>query len=219
MLVNVLFDLDGTLTDPKEGFINCIQYALRQLGQSSQNEEYIASLIGPPLHSTFMKLLHSDENDLIREAISLYRKRYSEAGIFECKVYPGITELLDLLHRNSYKLWVLTFKPKIWTEKIIKHFSFNQWFSGVFGPTLDERLFDKVDLVESALASAKMIPTDTAIVGDRKEDIIAGNINGILTIGVTYGYGTKEEIVDAVPNYICDNPVDIRHVIMNYSAY
>ncbi|MFC1953327.1 HAD hydrolase-like protein [Chloroflexota bacterium] len=216
MFLNVLFDLDGTLTDPKEGFVNCIQYALRQLGQSSQNEEYIASLIGPPLHSTFVTLLHSDESELIGEAIRLYRQRYSETGIFESEIYPGITELLDLLHRNSYQLWVLTFKPKIWIEKIIKHFSYEQWFSGVFGPTLDERLSDKVELVKSAIAGAKMIPADTVIIGDRKEDIIAGNINGILTVGVTYGYGTREEIIDAEPNYICDSPDDIRQVIMDH---
>ncbi len=115
MLSNILFDLDGTITDPKEGITRCIQYALKQLGQLCPNEEYLTSLIGPPLHSIFKELLYSSENDLIEEAISLYRKRFSEVGLFENKVYTGITELLDVLHKNSYKLWVVTFKPTIWT--------------------------------------------------------------------------------------------------------
>ena len=182
---------------------------------SSLDDEYIASLIGPPLHSTFMKLFYSEDNDLIEDAIDLYRKRYSEVGVFESKVYPGITELLELLYKNSYRLWVLTFKPRIWTEIIIKYFSFDQWLSGVFAPTLDERLLDKIELIESALLTSGMIPSNTAIVGDRKEDIIAGSTSGIMTIAVTYGYGSREEIVDAVPNYICNSPNNIQYVIMS----
>jgi len=215
MLSDVLFDLDGTLTNPKEGFVKCTQYALKQLGKSSLDDEYISSLIGPPLHSTFVKLLNSNDDDLIVEAIGLYRKRYSEVGIFESEIYPGIKELLALLHKNSYRLWVLTFKPVIWTEKIIRHFSFDKWFSGIFGPTLDERLFDKIELVESALIDTEMVPADTVIVGDRKEDIIAGKANGTVTIGVTYGYGSEEEIVNAAPDHICSNPYEIQNVIMN----
>ncbi len=218
MLNNVLFDLDGTLMDPKEGFTRCIQYALHQLGQSYPSEEYIAGFIGPPLQSTFEELLHSSEHDLINEAVGHYRKRYSEVGLFENKVYPGIIELIAFLHKNSYKIWVVTFKPTIWVEKIVRHFSLDKSLSGVYGPALDERLFDKIKLVESVLADAKIAPANTVMVGDRKEDIVAGKTNGIVTIGVTYGYGSREEIANATPDYVCTSPHEAQQAIMNHKT-
>jgi len=217
-LNNVLFDLDGTVMDPKEGFVKCIQYALNRLGQPLLDEDYIANMIGPPLQATFEELLHSNDIKLIKDAVDLYRRRYSEFGLYENAVYPGIIELFDFLYGNNCNIWVVTFKPVIWTEKIVSHFSLDRWLSGVYGPSLDERLSDKVRLVESVILDAKIAPENTAMVGDRKEDIGAGKLNGITTIGVTYGYGSQEEIVGSFPDYICNTPFEVQQVISSHKT-
>ena len=217
-LNNVLFDLDGTIMDPKEGFVKCIQYALNRLGQPSLDEDYIANMIGPPLQATFEELLHSNDIELIKGAVDLYRRRYSELGLFENAVYPGIIELFEFLYGNDCNIWVVTFKPVIWTEKIVNHFSLDRWLSGVYGPSLDERLFDKIRLVESVILDGKIAPENAAIVGDRKEDVSAGKLNGITTIGVTYGYGSQKEIVESFPDYICNTPFEVQQVISSHKA-
>jgi phosphoglycolate phosphatase len=217
-LNNVLFDLDGTIMDPKEGFVKCIQYALNQLGHPLPDENYIANMIGPPLQDTFEELLHSNDIELIKEAVGLYRRRYSKLGLFENAVYPGIIGLFEFLYGNNCNIWVVTFKPVIWTEKIVNHFSLDKWLSGVYGPSLDERLFDKIRLVESVISDTKIAPENTAIVGDRKEDISAGKSNGITTIGVTYGYGSQKEIIDSLPDYICNTPLEVQKVIISHKT-
>ncbi|MFC2073155.1 HAD hydrolase-like protein [Chloroflexota bacterium] len=216
MLSNVLFDLDGTLTDSQEGVIKCFQYAIKELGQLYYNESEIMNLIGVPIRSIFQKLLDSKDNDLINKAISLYRERFTEVGIFENKVYPGIPELLAALFKNSYRLDIVTLKPKEDAERIAKHFSFDKWIQSIYGPNLRGYPESKIQLIESAITDSILIPNETAIVGDRKEDIIAGKTNGIITIGVTYGYGSKEEIVAADPDYICDSPHKVQQSILNH---
>jgi phosphoglycolate phosphatase len=217
MISNVLFDLDGTLTDPKEGIIKCIQYAFNQLGKPYPSESDLANLIGPPLHSSFERLLHSQDDALIGEAVRFYRERFSEVGLFENNVYPGITDLLAELHRNSLRLYVVTVKPKSFADRIVRHFSLDQWLSGVYGSTLNGREYTKVKLVESVLGDFNSVPENTVIVGDRREDIIAGKSNGIKTIGVTYGYGNKEEITNSSPDYICHNTYEIGLAITKSS--
>lgn len=214
MLSNVLFDLDGTLTDPTRGIIRCMQYALDLLSRPCPNELELISFIGVSVRPTFEKLLNSDEKSLIEEAISLFRERYSEVGLFENKVYPGITELLATLYENSYKLYVVTVKPQVYAERIVKHFSLDQWFNGVLGPELDDYHTNKTDLIASTLTNFKLVPEETVMIGDRKEDIIAGKSNRVVTIGVIYGYGSEEEIVNSAPDYICNSPRGIRQVIM-----
>lgn len=216
MVSNILFDLDGTLTDPKEGITKCIQYALKQLGRPPRSESELNNFIGPPIHLRFQELLDSDDNDLINKTINFYRERYSEVGFLENVIYPGIPELLSFLHENSYKLYVVTIKPRIYAEKIVKHFSLSQWLSHVYGPNLDEYPENKTNLIKTLLNDFALVPEESVVVGDRKEDIIAGRLNGTITIGVTYGYGGIDEIVDSGPDYICNSPYEIQQAILNH---
>ena len=167
MLTNILFDLDGTLTDPKEGIVRCVCYALKQLGQPLRSELELINLIGLSLHFIFQQLLNSGDNNLIEKAISLYRDRFSKVGLFINEVYPGITELLALLHKNSYKLYVVTLKPKVYAERIVRHFSLDKWFGGVLGPELDEYHRDKIDLIASTLTNFRLVSEETVMIGDR----------------------------------------------------
>ncbi len=216
MLKNVLFDLDGTLTDPTEGIIRSMRYALDRLGRPQLEESELLGFIGVSIHPTFVKLLNSDEEGLIEEGIRFFRERQSEVGLFENKTYPGIIELLELLRESSYELYIVTNKPRIYTSRILKHFSLEQFFSGVFAPELDDYNPSKTKLIESALNNLNMEPNETVMIGDRKEDIIAGKTNGTVTTGVTYGYGSEEEIKDAAPDYICSSPREVQQVIMEH---
>lgn len=216
MLKNVLFDLDGTLTDPTEGIVRCIKYALDQLHRPCPDEIELRSFIGVSIHPTFENLLNSVEKNLVQKAIDIFRERYSKVGLFENEIYPGITELLTFLHRNLYKLYVVTVKPQVYADRIVRHFPLGQWFNGVFGPELDEYYPDKTRLIASILTNLGLVPEETVIIGDRREDIIAGKTNATVTIGVTYGYGSKEEIIGAAPEYICRNTREIQQAIMNH---
>ena len=121
-----------------------------------------------------------------------------------------------MLHKNSYKPYVVTLKPKVYAERIVRHFSLDKWFGGVLGPELDEYHPDKIDLIASTLTNFRLVSEETVMIGDREEDIIAGKSNRTVTIGVTYGYGSEEEIFDSAPDHICNKPSEIQLAIIGY---
>jgi len=214
MVSNIFFDLDGTLTDSKEGIENCYHYAFQRLNRVYPAEIKMNDLIGLPLRIAFRKLLRSDDEILIERAVVIFRERFSAVGLFENKVYPGIPEILSSLHQDCYRLYVVTSKMKIYADRIVDHFQLSPWFNGIFGAELEGRFDNKAELIEFILSDRNLAAEETAMIGDRKEDIEAGKINLIRTIGVTYGYGTKEEIIGSAPDYICASPSDIQKTII-----
>jgi phosphoglycolate phosphatase len=215
VLSNVFFDLDGTLTDPKEGIIKCFQYSLNKLGLPYSDELEVSECIGPPLRATFRKLLGTNDEFVIEKAVNLYRERFGKYGLFENILYPGILDLLATLHENSLRLYVVTTKPKIFADRIVEHFQLDQWFSDIFGTDLNGRFDDKGEHIEFILNHLKLAQEETVMIGDRRVDILAGKMNHLRTIGVTYGYGSKQEIIDSTPDHICDSPSEIQIIIMN----
>jgi len=213
MLSNVFFDLDGTLTDSQEGITKCLQYSLEKLGQPCLDVEELKRFIGPPLRSIFEKLLGPGDS-LVEKAVGIYRERFSDIGLFENRVYPGVPEMLNALHRNSIRLAVVTTKPGVYAERIIAHFFHDKLFEGVFGAGPDGRFDSKIELVEFVLDYLKMSPGATLMVGDRKEDIMAEKSNGTKTLGVTYGYGSQQEIADSAHDFICNSPTGIKGTIL-----
>jgi phosphoglycolate phosphatase len=213
MLTNVFFDLDGTVTDSKEGIIKCMHYALDKLNCSYPTGFEDDSFIGPPLRVTFKKLFNTNDDTLIEKAVALYRERFSTVGLFENKVYPGIPELLSSLHKKSFKLYVVTSKAKIYADRIIDHFHLSPWFNDIYGSELGGRFDNKADLITFILNNRRLRVEETVMIGDKKEDIMAGKANRIRTIGVTYGYGTKGEISDAAPDHICGSPAEIEQTL------
>ena len=214
MLKHIFFDLDGTLTDSQEGIIKCMQYALEKLNCPFPAEFEATNIIGPPLRDTFKKLFHTEDEALIEKAVATYRERFSTVGLFENKVYPDIAEMLSALHENSHQLYVVTSKARIYANRIIDHFALSQWFTGIYGSELGGRFDNKADLIKHVLNERKIDTTEAVMVGDKKEDIIAGKTNGIKTIGVTYGYGSQREITDAKPDYICNSPREIQTLLI-----
>lgn len=206
---NVLFDLDGTLTDPREGITRCLQYALEKLNRSVPSQAALEAYIGPPLRSTFMTLLESQEATLIEAAVGFYRERFSAIGLFENELYEGVPAMLASLSDASLRLFVATSKAEVFAAKIIEHFGLASFFKGVYGAALDGRFDNKADLLRHLLEAESLVASETIMVGDREHDVMAARQNNLLSLGVTYGYGSREELQAAGAALLCDSPVDV----------
>ena len=218
MIKNIFFDLDGTLTDPADGITNCINYSLQKLGEPTRPKTDLFKCIGPPLRQSYTSILATNNESLIEKAVALYRERFSTIGLYENELYDGISDLLADLKSDSLKLFVVTSKPTVYSKKIIEHFGLRQYFDDVLGPKLDGRFDNKTKLIEHILKEHVLIPSETIMIGDRKDDIIAGKSNGIGTIGVTYGYGSVEELLGCSPDHLCDSPAQILPIMRDYQS-
>jgi phosphoglycolate phosphatase len=209
----IFFDLDGTLTDPLEGIAGCIRYSLEQLEIPCPSNEELASYIGPPLRQSFAAICGSDNSELIERAIALYRERFSTIGLYENTIYAGVPEMLSGLRELSLGLFVATSKPEVYARRIAEHFAFDSYFTDVRGNELGGRLDNKADLLHELLESQGLSPDETIMVGDRKHDVLAARAHGIRSVGVTYGYGSLEELQDARADVICDSPLAVLEYI------
>jgi phosphoglycolate phosphatase len=215
--MTLFFDLDGTLSDPSEGITRSIQHALECLGRPYPGKDELKHYIGPPLRWTFPRLLGTDDRDLIEAAIAYYRERYETVGLFENEVYPGIPELLARLQGEGFPLYVVTSKPTVYTDRILRRFGLDRFFLAVYGPELDGRFDEKRELVGFILRERALDPRRTIMIGDRARDVESGKAHGALTLGVTYGFGSGEEIAAAGPDAICRNPGEIYPAILHLS--
>ena len=193
----VLFDLDGTLTDPKPGITRSIQHALRKRGLAVPDADALAPCIGPPLEQSFRERFGLAPDDA-RRAVADYREYFEPHGLYENAVYPGIPELLARLRANGVRLALATSKPTVYAARILAHFELAPHFEHVVGSFLDGRRTDKAELVADALALLDGVPRERAVlVGDRMHDLLGARANGIAAIAVGYGYGARDELVGA----------------------
>jgi phosphoglycolate phosphatase len=207
----LLFDLDGTLTDPKAGILGCIRYTLGSLGWSVlPEEEEIFWCIGPPLRHSFGKLLNTDSDEEIERAVSIYRKQYDRLGKFENVVFEGVPETLRSFQQEEFRLFVATSKPQVFADQIIDHFSLRPFFVRVYGIDFEGILDEKSKLIAHLLKEENLQSSDCIMVGDRKHDVIAAKNNGLDSCGVTWGYGSVEELKSAGATWICDEPSQLR---------
>jgi len=213
MLKNILFDLDGTISDSREGVIGCFQHTLKGMTGSCIEESAIMKLIGTPIRTIFSELLQTDDEQLITRAISVSRDKYAEIGITGNRVYPGIALLLSTLKEKSFCIFIVTMKNKFDSEKVIRHLGFGHLIQGIYGPSLEGYPDNKAELIKSSLFENTLIPEETVMIGDRGVDILAGKSNNTWTIGVTYGFGSREEISESSPDHICQSPQEILSVI------
>lgn len=197
----ILFDLDGTLTDPKIGITKSVQYALVKFGIEEPDLDKLIPFIGPPLVESFQEFYSLNEEQA-QAAVRYYREYFAKTGMYENAVYPGIIELLAELKSAGKELIVATSKPTVFSEQIIEHFGLTQFFKAIVGSNLDGSRIHKDEVIAFALQDLTGTIYDSVImVGDRKHDIIGAQKNGIASIGVTYGYGTQEELTQAKPVY------------------
>lgn len=189
----VIFDLDGTLTQSEEGIMKCAAYALEKMGYPALSQAELRTFIGPPLFYSFQHHCGMTDGEAV-QAQEFYRERYSEVGLFENRVYTGIVGLLSMLKSQGVYLGIATGKPQAPTERILQHFHLDHFFDKVAGPGEDVKIADKVALITKVMPET---PVKAVMVGDRKFDILGARGVGIDSIGVGYGYGSKEELTEA----------------------
>lgn len=213
---NILFDLDGTLTDPAEGIVRCIQHSLATLNRACPPREELTRYIGPPLREAFVSIANSSDEQFIERAVTVFRERFSTIGLFENSPYDDVSQMLTRL--SSYHLYVATSKPQVYAEKILCHFSLAEHFIEIHGNDLEGTLDDKADLLKELLDRRALNPEETIMVGDRKHDIFAAKKNGVMSLGVTWGYGSRDELVDAGADFLCTTPGEVVTQIANLQA-
>lgn len=190
----ILFDLDGTLTDSGEGIINCATLALRHFGLPVPDRETMRIFVGPPLHETFVKFgVPEDQAD---KAVEVYRSRYTTVGKFENTPYPGIHDLLKTLKAHGHRLLVATSKPEALSVEIMEKFELAQYFDRICGASLDRSRSSKEDVI-AYLLEQNGTAENMLMVGDTKFDVLGAKYHGISTIGVSWGYGSIEEMQQA----------------------
>ncbi len=210
---NILFDLDGTLTNPKEGIINSILYALNKLDIPEYNVNDLSNFIGPPLKESF-KTRYNLTDSKAEQAIVAYREYFSTKGLFENELYIGVIELLEALRLNNFKLFVATSKPTVYAKQILKHFNIEKHFIEIIGSNLDNSRTDKTEIISHAVSTHKLQASKSIMVGDRKYDIIGAKKNSVKTIGVTYGYGSLEELTLCKPDLIAENCTELKTIFL-----
>ena len=226
----VLFDLDGTLTDPMVGITTCVQYALAAAGIEEPDLQKLTPFIGPPLKQSFMEFYgFSDEK--AEQAVEKYRERFKDVGIFENEVYEGIPKLLSSLKKEGMLLSVASSKPEVFVKRILAHFSIDSYFDAVVGSELDGRRTDKKEVVAEALKrlyekDAEMAEIEetalfdaakrkcTYMVGDRKFDIIGAKAEDVISVGVTYGYGSEEELLAEKPDFLAHSVDELKEILL-----
>ena len=205
----LLFDLDGTLTDPRPGIVGCIRFALDRLRVACPDDDVLASYIGPPLRGTFATLLDTSDAERIEEALRLYRQRFADTGLYENTVYEGVPAMLDTVGRLARAAYVATSKPAVYAERIVSHFRLGHHFQKVYGAELDGRWDNKAELLAHVLATEGVEPRTSVMIGDRATDIIAAKANEVRSIGVLWGYGSEAELTDAGPDMLCRTPSEL----------
>ena len=202
----VLFDLDGTLTDSSAGITGCIRHALGRLGRPCPEDDVLAAYIGPPLRGTFSTLLGTTDPALIDTALSHYRARYDETGLYENRVYDGVPEMLEGAARLADAMFVTTAKLQPAATRIVAHFDLARHFAGVYGAGHDGRFDRKVDLLAHLLETGVIRAENSIMVGDRGLDITAAKLNGLRSIGALWGFGDHRELADAGADVLCESP-------------
>ena len=210
----ILFDLDGTLTDPGEGITNSVAHALRRSGIEPPPRQELYKFIGPPLYESFKHFFGMSEEEALR-AVDYYREYYRDRGIFENFVYDGIPQLLSRLKTAGKKPIVATSKPDVFAERIMEHFGLAEYFTYIAGATLDGSRILKADVIAHAFDGCGVTDLSRVImVGDREHDVLGARAMGIDCIGVLYGYGDLEELENAGAAYVAASPEEIGRIIL-----
>ena len=207
----ILFDLDGTLTDPKKGITTAFACALRRFGIEADPDS-LTSVIGPPLKDSFMDLYGFSEEQAI-EAIREYRVYFSDRGWAENIPYPGIKELLAGLKEEGRELLLATSKPELFTRRIMDHFGLSPYFTHISAAPMDESDGGKKENVIAAALRLASDPAGAVMVGDRSYDIIGAHKNAIPAIGVLYGYGSREELEKAGADRMAESVPDLGELL------
>lgn len=213
----VFFDLDGTLADSSLGIVQSMQYALTSLGRRNHSQHELERFIGSPLMDVFAQLLETKTQQLPLKALQLYRDRYSRKGLFESKVYTGVPEMLTAIKCGGVPLFVVTAKPTVFAEQVIRHLGLESHFERIFGSELDGTRSIKTELIRHVLNQEQLKPQESVMVGDRHHDITGAKANGLRSVGVLWGYGSGKELRASEADMIVDTPIALVEALRSIS--
>ena len=209
----ILFDLDGTLTNPKLGITKSIQYALGARGIEIKDLSSLTKYIGPPLRASFMEFGFNEEE--AEELITKYREYYKVKGLYENEVYEGIEELLRKLKEKGMKLYTATSKPEYFAKIILEHYNLDQYFEDICGATMDNSRGTKEEVIRYAICKNKINDlNEVVMIGDREHDVQGAKKVGITSIGVLFGYGSKDELSEAGADRLAETVEEVYDIIM-----
>ena len=215
MITYLLFDLDGTLTNPQEGITKCVQHALRAFGIEEPDLEKLIPFIGPPLIQSFMEFYNMSEEDA-RKAVAVYRERFSTVGLFENFPYPGIADMLAELKAQGKILAVASSKPTIYVRRILEKFELAPYFDIIEGSNLDGTRVDKKEVIAEVLSQLDNPSADDLLmIGDRKFDVIGAREMGFGCVGVRFGFAAPDELEQSGAIYIADTVRDLHRYLIN----
>ncbi|MBA1190391.1 HAD family hydrolase [Pseudomonas entomophila] len=210
----LLFDLDGTLTDPRLGITRSIQHALAKLGIDEPDLTRLEPFIGPPLLQAFMQFYGFDEATAW-DAVNHYRERFRVTGLYENQVFEGVPALLSTLAGQGRTLYIATSKPWVFAREIARHFAFDQHFKVIYGSELDGTRTDKVELIRHLLEAERLDPAQTLMIGDRKHDLIGARRNGLQAVAVGYGFGSRDELLAESPDFHFDTLAQLHAAFLH----
>lgn len=212
----LLFDLDGTLTNPKEGITRSVQHALRHFGIEVADPDTLTPYIGPPLIPSFIEF-HGLTQEQALEALQVYRQRFSTVGLFENEVLNGVPEMLRALKQNGRFVAVASSKPEPYVIRILEHFDLLQYFDEVVGASMDEKRSAKKDIIEEALRRMGKAPGDRDIlmIGDRMHDVEGAQLCGLDSLGIYTGFAPEGELEDAGATYVFHTIRDMADFLLN----
>ncbi|MEI0795724.1 HAD hydrolase-like protein [Brachyspira pilosicoli] len=216
---NILFDLDGTITDSANGITNAVKYGIKKMSDIYPElnivlpeDDILRKFIGPPLDISFKKYIYNNQ-DKAMEFIKYYREDYNgNDGLFNCTLYDGIYDLIKTLYNNNFNTYLATAKPLESAVRIIKHFDLDKYFTNMYGAILGGAIKNKLDVLKEASLKENFNKNETIMIGDRIDDIEASKNMGFDSIAVKYGFGNDEEFRDAT--YTVNNTKEILDIII-----
>lgn len=213
----ILFDLDGTIINSEEGITKCVQYALKAYGIDEPDRSKLLCFIGPPLDPVFREKYGMTEEEAW-QAVVKYRERFDEKGIFECCLYDGVKDVIMDLKKKGYVLALASSKPEKACRRILEHFELTPYFDEIVGSTLDGSISTKEEVLEELwrrMQEHSIRKDEMCLIGDTKYDAAGAGVFGIRCIGVSYGFGTREELLAAGAEVVFDQIEEVEKYIEN----
>ena len=212
-MLTLLLDLDGTLTDSREGIVRSIAHAFSAQGLAPPDDAALAAWIGAPLDDVFRTLLPEPSPERVAATIERYRERFDDIGWRENQVYAGVPEFLAALRRRGFRAVIATSKPRVFAVRIAEHFGFAGALDAIYGSELDGTRGRKAELIAHVLAQEGVLPARAVMLGDRRHDVAGARANGVRCLGITYGYGDRTELERAGATWVCDDLVEALAVL------
>ena len=209
-ITTLFFDLDGTVSNNFDGIARCLNFALKQLGLRELSDAEVLPFVGPPFRESLPRTFPGIDSEA---ALGFYRERYQESGWLENTLYDGMADAIRSLHLQGYTIALCTSKPRIFAERIIEHFQLTRYFDGIHGPELDGKFDRKTELLAHLVSKYNVAPTNAVMIGDRDKDIEAAKHTGAHSLGVLWGFGSRDELQNAGAHRIIVQPSELIHTI------